>query len=184
MLLLGSAPYPCTVKKNSFKARVECVSKNPGEQPQCQWKPIPHRRFNHRECTCLPRVCTGAPGSSVVQLSEYPFPVFVRTSVESVMILCACISRCTGSMASNAAAAAANSLEPCCGKWSVPVSTAVGSLRPSSDVVAAANAVLSGSAYRKCRSFKCCWRCISSRLTDEIVSFIHWYMKLITNVDP
>src|SRR6218665_3843800 len=39
-LLLRSAPDPCTAKKNSFEARVECVRKNPGEQSLCQRKPI------------------------------------------------------------------------------------------------------------------------------------------------
>ena len=31
-LQLRSAPDPCTAKKKSFEARVECVRKNPGEQ--------------------------------------------------------------------------------------------------------------------------------------------------------
>ena len=31
-LLLRSAPDPCTAKKNSFEARVECVTNNPGDQ--------------------------------------------------------------------------------------------------------------------------------------------------------
>src|SRR6218665_3007671 len=55
-LLLRSAPDPCTAKKKSFEARVECARKNLGEQslrglrPR---KPIPHRGTNHRECTGL-----------------------------------------------------------------------------------------------------------------------------------
>src|SRR6218665_3596939 len=32
MLLLRSAPDPCTAKDKSFEARVKCVRKNPGEQ--------------------------------------------------------------------------------------------------------------------------------------------------------
>src|SRR6218665_1910914 len=32
-LLFRSAPDPCTTKKKSFETRVECVRKNPGEQP-------------------------------------------------------------------------------------------------------------------------------------------------------
>ena len=48
-----SAPDPCTAKKKSFETRVECVRKNPGEQSLRQWKPIPHRGTNHRECTGL-----------------------------------------------------------------------------------------------------------------------------------
>src|SRR6218665_1731331 len=52
-LLLRSAPDPCTAKKKSFKTRVECVRKNPGEQSLQQRKPIPHRGANHRECTGL-----------------------------------------------------------------------------------------------------------------------------------
>src|SRR6218665_662805 len=52
-LLLRSAPDPCTAKKKSFEARIECVRKNPGEQSLRQRKPIPHRRANHRECTGL-----------------------------------------------------------------------------------------------------------------------------------
>ena len=39
-LLLRSAPDPCTAKKKSFEARVECVRKNPGEQSLHQRKPI------------------------------------------------------------------------------------------------------------------------------------------------
>src|SRR6218665_3334137 len=31
-LLFRSAPDPCTAKRKSFEARVECVRKNPGEQ--------------------------------------------------------------------------------------------------------------------------------------------------------
>src|SRR6218665_1266155 len=46
-LLLRSAPDPCTAKKKSFKARVECVRKNPGEQSLRQRTPIPHRGANH-----------------------------------------------------------------------------------------------------------------------------------------
>src|SRR6218665_3174798 len=42
-LLLRSAPDPCTAKKKSFEARVECVRKNPLEQSLRQRKPIPHR---------------------------------------------------------------------------------------------------------------------------------------------
>src|SRR6218665_2184346 len=42
-LLLRNTSYTCTVKKNSFQARVECVRMNPGEQSQGQWKPILHR---------------------------------------------------------------------------------------------------------------------------------------------
>src|SRR6218665_3582683 len=42
MLLLRSAPYPCTTKGKSFEARVECDRKNPGEQSLRQRKPIPH----------------------------------------------------------------------------------------------------------------------------------------------
>ena len=38
MLLLRSAPDPCTAENNSFQARLECVGKNTGEQ-----KPIPPR---------------------------------------------------------------------------------------------------------------------------------------------
>ena len=41
-LLLRSAPDPRMAKKNTFQTRVECVRMNPGEQSQCQWKPIPH----------------------------------------------------------------------------------------------------------------------------------------------
>src|SRR6218665_412437 len=52
-LLLRSAPDPCTAKKKSFEARVECVRKNPGEQSLCQRKPIPQRGASHRECTDL-----------------------------------------------------------------------------------------------------------------------------------
>src|SRR6218665_2687002 len=52
-LLLRSAPDPCTAKKTSFEAGVECVRKNPGEQSLRQRKPIPHRGANHRECTGL-----------------------------------------------------------------------------------------------------------------------------------
>src|SRR6218665_1951640 len=58
ILLLRSAPDPCTAEKKSFEARVECVRKNPGEQSLCQRKPIPHRGSNHRECTDLG--CGGA----------------------------------------------------------------------------------------------------------------------------
>src|SRR6218665_2510674 len=50
-LLLRSALDPCTAKKKSFEARVECVRKNPGEQSSLQRKPIPHRGANHQECT-------------------------------------------------------------------------------------------------------------------------------------
>jgi len=50
-----STPDPCTAKTNSFKARVECVRMNPGEQSLCQRKPIPHRGASHWECTA--RVC-------------------------------------------------------------------------------------------------------------------------------
>src|SRR6218665_3992435 len=57
-LLLRSAPYPCTAKKKSFEARVECVRKNPGKQSLRQRKPIPHRWTNHRECTSLGCGCT------------------------------------------------------------------------------------------------------------------------------
>src|SRR6218665_3914212 len=57
-LLLRSAPDPCTIKKKSFEARVECVGKNPGEQSLHQRKPIPHRGANHRECTGLGCGCT------------------------------------------------------------------------------------------------------------------------------
>src|SRR6218665_1659295 len=53
-LLPRSSPDPCRARKNSFEARVECVRMNPGEQSQCQWKPISHGRANHRECTGLP----------------------------------------------------------------------------------------------------------------------------------
>src|SRR6218665_1926543 len=58
MLLLRSAPDPCTAKKKSFETRVECVRKNPGEQSLRQRKPIPHRGTNHRECTGLGCGCT------------------------------------------------------------------------------------------------------------------------------
>ena len=44
-LLLRSAPDSSTDKNSCFKARVECVRVNPGEQSQCQWKPIPNRCF-------------------------------------------------------------------------------------------------------------------------------------------
>src|SRR6218665_678960 len=47
-LLLRSVPDPCTAKKNSFQARVECVGKNHGDQTLCQRKPIPHGGTNHR----------------------------------------------------------------------------------------------------------------------------------------
>src|SRR6218665_3164276 len=40
-LLLRSAPDSSTAKKSSITARVEFVRLNPGEQSQCQWKPIP-----------------------------------------------------------------------------------------------------------------------------------------------
>src|SRR6218665_3745379 len=52
-LLLRSAPDPCTAKKKSFEARVECARKNPGEQSLRQRKLIPHRGANHQECTGL-----------------------------------------------------------------------------------------------------------------------------------
>jgi len=48
-VLLRSAPDSSMAKKSSFKARVECVGVNPGEQS----KPIPNRGTNHRECTSL-----------------------------------------------------------------------------------------------------------------------------------
>src|SRR6218665_215518 len=53
-LLLRSAPDHCTAKKNSFQARVECISMNSGEQSLRQWKSIPDGRANHRECKSLP----------------------------------------------------------------------------------------------------------------------------------
>jgi len=43
-LLLRSALDPSTAKKNSFRARIEYVKMDPGEQSQCQWKPVPPRR--------------------------------------------------------------------------------------------------------------------------------------------
>ena len=43
-LLLKSAPDPSTANKNSFKATVECVIMDPGEQSLCQRKSIPHGR--------------------------------------------------------------------------------------------------------------------------------------------
>ena len=49
-LLLRSAPYSSTAKRSSFKARVECVRVNPGEQSQCQWKTIPNRGANQQKC--------------------------------------------------------------------------------------------------------------------------------------
>src|SRR6218665_1721663 len=52
-LLLRSAPDFRKAKKRSFRARIECVRVNPGEQLQCKWKPIPDRVANHRECTSL-----------------------------------------------------------------------------------------------------------------------------------
>ena len=42
-LLLRSAPDSRTAKRSSFKARVECVGLNHGEQSQRQWKPILNR---------------------------------------------------------------------------------------------------------------------------------------------
>src|SRR6218665_651029 len=45
-LLFRSAPDPCMAKENSFKARVECIRMNSGEQSKSQWKPIPHRGAN------------------------------------------------------------------------------------------------------------------------------------------
>src|SRR6218665_191655 len=57
-LLLRSAPNPCTAKKKSFEAGVECVRKKHGEQSLRQRKPIPHRGANHRECTGLGCGCT------------------------------------------------------------------------------------------------------------------------------
>src|SRR6218665_1936826 len=48
-LLLRSTPDSSTAKKSSFKARVEYVRVNPGEQSQCQWKPIPSRGSYDRE---------------------------------------------------------------------------------------------------------------------------------------
>ena len=41
-LLLRSTSDPCTAKKKSFEARVECVRKNPGEQSLRQRTPFPH----------------------------------------------------------------------------------------------------------------------------------------------
>ena len=64
-LLLRSAPDPCTAKKKSFEARVECVRKNPGEQSLRQRKPIPHRGANHRECTCH---CSSSPTYNNVEV--------------------------------------------------------------------------------------------------------------------
>src|SRR6218665_1614439 len=58
-LLCRTTPDPCTAKKNSFKATVECAIMNPGEQSLCQRKSIPHGRANHRECKGLPRGSTG-----------------------------------------------------------------------------------------------------------------------------
>ena len=52
-LLLRSAPDSSTAKRSSFKARVRCVRMNPGEQSQCQWKPIPNRGAYHQEFTSL-----------------------------------------------------------------------------------------------------------------------------------
>jgi len=46
-------------KKSSFKARIECVRVNPGEQSQCQWKPIPNRGAYYRECSNLASWSTG-----------------------------------------------------------------------------------------------------------------------------
>ena len=40
-LLLRSATDSSTAKRSSFKARVECVRVNRGEQSVCRWKPIP-----------------------------------------------------------------------------------------------------------------------------------------------
>jgi len=38
--LLRSASDSSMAKKSSFKARVERVRVNPGEQSQCKWKPL------------------------------------------------------------------------------------------------------------------------------------------------
>src|SRR6218665_160983 len=46
-LLLRSAPDPCTTKKKSFEAGVECMRKDTGEQSLRQRKPIPHRGAYH-----------------------------------------------------------------------------------------------------------------------------------------
>ena|SRR6218665_1543381 len=43
MLLLRSTPDPCTAKKNSFQARVECVRMNPGNNRCANGKSILHR---------------------------------------------------------------------------------------------------------------------------------------------
>src|SRR6218665_2449389 len=69
-LLLRSAPDPCTAKKKSFEAGVECVRKNPGEQSLHQRKPIPHRGANHRECTGLGCGGTSKRKSQMTMQSE------------------------------------------------------------------------------------------------------------------
>jgi len=60
-LLLRSAPDSSTAKKNSFKARVECVRVNPEEQSQCQWKPtelfLVYRNTLHSANTLLQSLC-------------------------------------------------------------------------------------------------------------------------------
>lgn len=43
--------YHRMTKKTSFMAGVDCVSKDPGEQPQRQWEPVP---YSHREGNFLP----------------------------------------------------------------------------------------------------------------------------------
>src|SRR6218665_3666903 len=58
MLLLRSAPDPCTATKNSFQAGIECKYR------KCQnklwgaievpWKLVPCKWANRRECTGLP----------------------------------------------------------------------------------------------------------------------------------
>ena|SRR6218665_1966986 len=76
LLLLRSAPDPCTAKENSFEARVECVRVNLGEQSLRQVKCIPHGRAKHGECTGLPCESTGK--------SWYHIYVCLRQSFKTV----------------------------------------------------------------------------------------------------
>src|SRR6218665_2565423 len=51
-LLPESAPYPCTAKKNSLQAGVECVRMKHEQQSQFQWKTIPCTQRGMP--TCMP----------------------------------------------------------------------------------------------------------------------------------